>query len=149
MSDLYVLETERDRENEGDTAAERRKYRWHLVPQNRQTPAARNNHTSAVAASEVYIHGGHDGSQWLADFHILDAASVINSNYTGALWRAPQVSGQKPSARACHTLSRVRQKLFLFGGYDGHRCFNDIEILDLETLAWIQPKVSGQTRGYY
>lgn len=141
MSDLYVLQTER--ETEGDRAGMPR-YRWHLVPQGSSTPAARNNHTSAATVNEVYVHGGHDGSQWLADLHILDAAGVINSNYTLARWRSPQVSGHKPSARACHTLSRVRQKLFLFGGYDGHKCFNDIEVLDLETLAWIQPKVSGE-----
>ncbi|XP_026193282.1 leucine-zipper-like transcriptional regulator 1 [Cyclospora cayetanensis] len=144
MSDLYVLEVLREGDGEGESKEGHHRYQWHLVPPNKHTPAARNNHTSAVAGTEVYIHGGHDGSQWLADFHILDAAAVINSGFKVARWKAPQVSGQKPSARACHTLSRVRQKLFLFGGYDGHRCFNDIEILDLETLAWIQPKVSGE-----
>lgn len=144
MNDLYVLEAERGVGETPETERGYHRYRWYLIPQNHHTPAARNNHTSAVAGSEVYIHGGHDGSQWLADFYILDAAAVINNNFTGASWRAPQVSGQKPSARACHTLSRVRQKLFLFGGYDGHHCFNDIEVLDLETLAWIQPKVSGE-----
>jgi hypothetical protein len=25
----------------------------------------------------------------------------------------------------------------MFGGYDGDKCFNDIEILDLDTVTWI------------
>ncbi|KAL8275711.1 hypothetical protein Esti_000274 [Eimeria stiedai] len=155
MNDLYVLECEVDCTTAPPAAAAAalggaaaaggaRKLRWHFVPRNNQTPPARNNHTSAVSGSEVYIHGGHDGSQWLGDLHILDAAAVLNSSFQEARWRRPQVSGQAPSARACHTFSRVREKLFLFGGYDGHRCFNDIEVLDLETLVWMQPMVSGE-----
>jgi N-acetylneuraminic acid mutarotase len=31
----------------------------------------------------------------------------------------------------------------MFGGYDGDKCFNGIDILDLETMTWIQPEVSG------
>jgi N-acetylneuraminic acid mutarotase len=40
-------------------------------------------------------------------------------------------------------MSRVSRKLYMFGGYDGDKCFNDIEILDLDTVTWIQPQVSG------
>jgi N-acetylneuraminic acid mutarotase len=25
----------------------------------------------------------------------------------------------------------------MFGGYDGDKCFNDIDILDLDTMTWI------------
>ena len=130
----------------GAAAAAATVYRWHRVPSSSSTPAARNNHTSAAAGSAVYIHGGHDGSQWLGDLHVLDTAAVINSRFKYAAWCSPQVSGQLPAPRACHSLSRVRQKLFLFGGYDGNKCYNDIEVLDLDTLAWIQPKVSGNHR---
>jgi N-acetylneuraminic acid mutarotase len=31
----------------------------------------------------------------------------------------------------------------MFGGYDGDKCFNDIDILDLDTNTWIQPSVAG------
>jgi N-acetylneuraminic acid mutarotase len=33
----------------------------------------------------------------------------------------------------------------MFGGYDGERCFNDMDILDLDTMTWIQPSVGGQS----
>ena len=31
----------------------------------------------------------------------------------------------------------------MFGGYDGQRCFNDIDVLDLDTVTWRQPKTEG------
>ena len=31
----------------------------------------------------------------------------------------------------------------MFGGYDGSKCFNDVDVLDLDTMTWIQPRVSG------
>jgi len=31
----------------------------------------------------------------------------------------------------------------MFGGYDGEKCFNDIDILDLDTMTWISPQVQG------
>lgn len=40
-------------------------------------------------------------------------------------------------------MSRVGRKLYMFGGYDGDQCFNDIDILDLDTMTWIQPEVQG------
>ena len=29
------------------------------------------------------------------------------------------------------------------GGYDGEKCFNEIDILDLDTMTWISPQVQG------
>jgi hypothetical protein len=60
-------------------------------------------------------------------------------NTSSLVWSKPKVGGQKPSARACHTMSRVGRKLYMFGGYDGEKCFNDIDILDLDTMTWISP----------
>eukprot|EP00922_Rhytidocystis_sp_ex-Travisia-forbesii_P002760 GHVS01004069.1.p1 GENE.GHVS01004069.1~~GHVS01004069.1.p1 ORF type:complete len:974 (+),score=186.72 GHVS01004069.1:39-2960(+) len=58
-------------------------------------------------------------------------------------WERPSVSGVAPSPRACHSLSRVGRKLYMFGGYDGSKCFQEVEVLDLDTMCWIQPKVKG------
>lgn len=60
---------------------------------------------------------------------------------TKNFWKCKLFNFQKPSGRACHTMSRVGKKLYMFGGYDGEKCFNDMDILDLETMTWIQPSV--------
>jgi hypothetical protein len=31
----------------------------------------------------------------------------------------------------------------MFGGYDGSKCFNDMDIIDLEMMTWMQPALSG------
>ena len=32
----------------------------------------------------------------------------------------------------------------MFGGFDGIRCFNDVDVLDLDTMTWSQPLLQGQ-----
>jgi leucine-zipper-like transcriptional regulator 1 len=39
-------------------------------------------------------------------------------------------------------MSRVGGKLYMFGGYDGIQCFNDVEILDIDTMTWLKPNIS-------
>ncbi|KAF4656466.1 Kelch motif [Perkinsus chesapeaki] len=71
-------------------------------------------------------------------------ANTTAPAYRNLRWIKVLTSGQAPSARACHSLSRLNKKLFMFGGYDGQKCFNDIDVLDLETMTWIQPNICGQ-----
>lgn len=41
-----------------------------------------------------------------------------------------------PSARACHTLSLIKDKIYLFGGYDGKTSFNDLLVFNTVTNDW-------------
>ena len=52
-------------------------------------PAKRNNHTTAVVGSKIFLHGGHDGSNWMDDLHILNTSNNVSMS-----WKTPQVSGQ-------------------------------------------------------
>ncbi len=96
----------------------------------------RNNHTTALINNQkIYIHGGHDGAGWLDDLHILDIEHHC--------WQPrPNVSGHCPSARACHSMTRVGRRLFMFGGYDGSKCFNDLDVMDIDTTIWLQVLLS-------
>eukprot|EP01054_Gregarina_sp_Poly1_P006421 Gregarina_sp_Poly_1__6420@NODE_3428_length_1103_cov_8_534749_g2171_i0_p1_GENE_NODE_3428_length_1103_cov_8_534749_g2171_i0NODE_3428_length_1103_cov_8_534749_g2171_i0_p1_ORF_typecomplete_len264_score33_77Kelch_3/PF13415_6/14Kelch_3/PF13415_6/1_8e12Kelch_3/PF13415_6/7e09Kelch_3/PF13415_6/1_2e06Kelch_4/PF13418_6/4_7e12Kelch_4/PF13418_6/0_001Kelch_4/PF13418_6/5_2e10Kelch_2/PF07646_15/7_6e10Kelch_2/PF07646_15/0_00011Kelch_2/PF07646_15/7_7e10Kelch_6/PF13964_6/4_2e11Kelch_6/PF13964_6/0_00027Kelch_6/PF13 len=132
---------------------------WRKVDASGAVPSKRNNHASAVFAHRLYVHGGHDGTRWLTDFYCIDLSSQISTDditsptrsgrsdgeidTTKPLWIQPAAHGKIPRPRACHTLSRVRRKLYMFGGYDGTHCFNDIEVLDLESFAWITATVKG------
>lgn len=77
--------------------------------------------------------------------YVLDTSMANDSKYTGdggighnayekLRWQKANTSGTPPAARACHTLTRLGWKLYMFGGYDGQKCFNDMDILDLETM---------------
>jgi N-acetylneuraminic acid mutarotase len=123
---------------------------WQQLEASVDTPSARNNHATAVCDNKLFFHGGHDGSKWLSDMFILSCNSscqedsVESRSFGDSLsWSRAQTSGIHPSARACHTLSRVGRKIFLFGGYNGSVCYSAIEVLDLDTMTWIQPQVTG------
>jgi len=124
LNDLHVLDTET--------------MEWSSPTVTGTAPTTRNNHATFVVGTKLYVHGGHDGSKWLADLHMLDTATEEHR------WSIPVVAGKPPSARACHTTTRLGRKLYMFGGYDGSKCFNDLDVLDLDTMTWIQPRVSGQ-----
>ena len=123
---------------------------WQQLEPSPDTPSARNNHATAVLDNKPFYHGGHDGTKWLSDMYILSCNSscqedsVESRPFADSLsWSRAQTSGVHPSARACHTLSRVGRKIYLFGGYNGSVCYSAIEVLDLDTMTWIQPAVTG------
>lgn len=78
-----------------------------------ETPSYRNNHTTAVYSSKLYVHGGHNGTSWLDDLYFLETGGQRPT------WYRVYPQGQIPTARACHSLNRVGKKIYLFGGYDG------------------------------
>ena len=70
------------------------------------------------------------------DLHALDPSSMT-------WYQGPEGSGS-PSARYGHSATLVGgSKMLIFGGTDGKNYFNDLYVLDLEIMAWTQPKTSG------
>mgnify|MGYP002386747257 FL=1 len=49
-------------------------------------------------------------------------------------WSVGQLRGQPPCARAGHTANWFRDKIIVFGGGDGNNIFNDIYIIEAESL---------------
>ncbi|KAA0176199.1 hypothetical protein FNF27_02256 [Cafeteria roenbergensis] len=106
-------------------------------------PSPRNNHATFVVGNKLFVHGGHDGSHWLSDMYVLEAAPAAAGARGEWRWTRPSVSGAPPSARACHCIVVHKRKAYCFGGYDGSRCFNDLDVLDLDTLTWTRAAVTG------
>lgn len=107
---------------------------------------SRINHATAVVGCKLYVHGGYDGETWYNSLHILDTKS-----YDASPWEEGHPTGP-PSARTCHALTNLNHKLYMFGGCDGSRYFNDVHVLDLGRMIWSQPDVSGpkpQCRAYH
>ena len=46
-------------------------------------------------------------------------------------WSQPSTYGDTPPASRAHSFTAVGTKLFLFGGGDGTKCFNDLHIFDI------------------
>eukprot|EP00743_Colponemidia_sp_Colp-15_P003479 GILK01003757.1.p1 GENE.GILK01003757.1~~GILK01003757.1.p1 ORF type:complete len:615 (+),score=65.01 GILK01003757.1:73-1917(+) len=58
-------------------------------------------------------------------------------------WSKPVTQGKAPPPRAAHTCTVVGSHLWFFGGNDGSQFFNDVHVLDTETLTWLQPIPEG------
>ena len=64
------------------------------------------------------------------DIHILDTAT--------STWTRPHAGGVLPHPRAGMTLTALRGRLYLFGGSGtSSKCFQDLQILDRSTMAWL------------
>ena len=90
--------------------------------------ASPRGYHSAVRVNQfILMFGGYDGQFILGDLAALDTVSLS--------WSVPDPCfGRFPQARNAHSLSLVGSEIYLFGGYNGSR---DVDSLDvLETAAF-------------
>ncbi|XP_048500332.1 acyl-CoA-binding domain-containing protein 6 isoform X6 [Beta vulgaris subsp. vulgaris] len=105
-------------------------------------PIPRDSHTCTTVDDNLFVFGGTDGFNPLGDLHILHTSS--NS------WISPHVRGDGPQAREGHSAALVGVQLFIFGGcgksmnYPSEVHYNDLYILNTNTLVWRELNTSGQ-----
>ncbi|KAI5416546.1 acyl-CoA-binding domain-containing protein 5 isoform X2 [Lathyrus oleraceus] len=104
-------------------------------------PTPRDSHTCSVIGHKLFVFGGTDGINPLKDLHILDTSLQT--------WDSPIIRGQGPEAREGHSAAVVGKRLYIFGGCgksadnNNEVYYNDLYILNTETLVWMRPTTSG------
>ncbi|XP_077222651.1 galactose oxidase/kelch repeat superfamily protein isoform X2 [Tasmannia lanceolata] len=104
-------------------------------------PSPRDSHSCTTVGNNLFVFGGTDGKNPLKDLHILDTSSNT--------WMLPSLSSEGPDAREGHSAALVDKRLFIFGGcgksHDDPEevYFNDLYILDTESLVWKRAVTSG------
>lgn len=93
----------------------------------------RRAHVTCLWQDKIIIVGGGNGTQALADVHVLDV-----SDPNRLTWSQMIPEGPAPLARGYHTGNLIKDKLVIYGGSDGHDCFSDVHILNLTTSRWCQ-----------
>ena len=87
----------------------------------------RSGHSSTAVGKRLLIFGGgsinETGSLFLNDILIFDTES--------SRWQMAYACGPTPAGRTKHTATLIGSKLYVFGGGDGLRLFNDIFCLDI------------------
>eukprot|EP00929_Paragymnodinium_shiwhaense_P056489 TRINITY_DN28267_c0_g1_i2.p1 TRINITY_DN28267_c0_g1~~TRINITY_DN28267_c0_g1_i2.p1 ORF type:complete len:833 (+),score=147.44 TRINITY_DN28267_c0_g1_i2:170-2668(+) len=59
-------------------------------------------------------------------------------------WEFLDCDGQVPQSRSGHTCALFRNRfLYIFGGFDGSNCFDDLYVLDLDTRHWRKIEAGG------
>ncbi|KAI6683250.1 hypothetical protein NL676_029163 [Syzygium grande] len=106
-------------------------------------PAPRDGHSCTNNVGDnLFVFGGTDGMNSLADLHILDTSSHT--------WISPLTRGEAPVARQGHNAALGGKRLFIFGGYgkfpddDDEVYYNDLFILNTDTLMWKELNTAGE-----
>ncbi|KAF6169150.1 hypothetical protein GIB67_038647 [Kingdonia uniflora] len=104
-------------------------------------PSPRDSHSCTTVGNNLFVFGGTDGKDPLKDLHILDTSSNT--------WISPSLRGEGPEAREGHSAALIGKRLFIFGGCgkssnnSDEVYYNDLFILDTETLVWRRAVTSG------
>uniref|UniRef100_A0A0P4W925 Host cell factor Kelch-repeats domain-containing protein n=1 Tax=Scylla olivacea TaxID=85551 RepID=A0A0P4W925_SCYOL len=121
------------------------------LPRNGFPPCPRLGHSFTLIGNKVFLFGGlandsedpkNNIPKYLNDLYTLELRS--NSNVMS--WDIPDTYGSPPPPRESHTgvayTSKDKPKLVIYGGMSGTR-LGDLWILDINTMNWERPTVSG------
>jgi len=88
----------------------------------------RLGHAICSIGDAVFSFGGHNGSDYVNDLHVLPLKSHewLSFHYTGNL----------PQARGYQTSTYFDSRLFMFGGFDNTKCFDEMHVLDLGNYSY-------------
>ncbi|XP_011024324.1 PREDICTED: acyl-CoA-binding domain-containing protein 4 isoform X1 [Populus euphratica] len=100
-------------------------------------PVARGGHSVTLVGSRLIIFGGEDRNRRLLnDVYALDLETMT--------WDMVVARQTAPAPRFDHTAAINREHyLLIFGGCSHSIFFNDLHVLDLQTMEWSQPEVQG------
>ncbi|KAK6589258.1 hypothetical protein RS030_213317 [Cryptosporidium xiaoi] len=89
-----------------------------------------------ILTKEVEIRANdREFSSYIKEHKICDE---IDEELVGT-WTKFEINGNRkkqPSPRACHTINKLNHKIYLFGGYDGNKCYNDLWVYDIDNKSW-------------
>ncbi|RZC52499.1 hypothetical protein C5167_020923 [Papaver somniferum] len=110
---------------------------WSTLRTYGEPPISRGGQSVTLVGTTLVIFGGEDASRSLLnDLHILDLETMT--------WDDIDTVGMPPSPRSDHAAAvHAERYLLIFGGGSHATCFNDLHVLDLETMEWSRPKQQG------
>ncbi|CAJ1976626.1 unnamed protein product [Sphenostylis stenocarpa] len=100
-------------------------------------PVARVGQSATLVGSRVILFGGEDmNRKLLNDVHVLDLDSMT--------WEMIETTQTPPAPRFDHAASIQGERyLLIFGGCSHSVFFNDLHLLDMQTMEWSQPQTQG------
>ncbi|CAI0442536.1 unnamed protein product [Linum tenue] len=101
------------------------------------SPSARGGYSATIVGSRLVIFGGEDRSRKLLnDIHTLNLETMM--------WELVESMQTPPAPRFDHTAAvHAGRYLLVFGGCSHSIFFNDLHVLDLQTMEWSQPEIQG------
>ncbi|KAK4796295.1 hypothetical protein SAY86_028621 [Trapa natans] len=111
---------------------------WSALKTYGKPPISRGGQSVNLVGTSLVIFGGQDAKRSLLnDLHILDLETMT--------WDEFDAAGTPPSPRADHAAAvHAERYLLIFGGGSHATCFNDLHVLDLQTMEWSRPTQQGE-----
>ncbi|CAL0300097.1 unnamed protein product [Lupinus luteus] len=111
---------------------------WSTLKTYGKPPVSRGGQSVTLAGTSLVIFGGQDAKRTLLnDLHILDLETMT--------WDEIDAVGTPPSPRSDHAAAvHAERYLHIFGGGSHATCYNDLHVLDLQTMEWSQPTQLGE-----
>ncbi|KAJ5132321.1 hypothetical protein N7448_006479 [Penicillium atrosanguineum] len=100
-------------------------------------PSGRYGHTLNILGSKLYVFGGQVEGFFFNDLIAFDLNQLQNSSNKTATKVVLQ-KVKSPPARTNHTIVTYNDKLFLFGGTNGVKWFNDVWAFDPRVGTWAE-----------
>ncbi|KAK4404017.1 Acyl-CoA-binding domain-containing protein 4 [Sesamum angolense] len=112
-------------------------HNWRVAETFGNVPVARSGQSVTLFGSKLIMFGGEDWNRRLLnDVNVLDLETMT--------WSAVETTQTPPTPRFDHVATlHAERYLFVFGGCSHSVFFNDLHVLDLETMEWSQPQVQG------
>ncbi|KAF9621007.1 hypothetical protein IFM89_015829 [Coptis chinensis] len=111
---------------------------WSTLKTYGKAPVSRGGQSVTLVGTSLVMFGGEDAKRTLLnDFHILDLETMT--------WDDIDAVGVPPSPRSDHAAAvHAERYLLIFGGGSHAACFNDLHVLDLQTMEWSRPTQQGE-----
>ncbi|KAJ8765993.1 hypothetical protein K2173_020509 [Erythroxylum novogranatense] len=108
-----------------------------IIETSGNAPVARGGHSATLVGSRLIIFGGEDRNRRLLnDVHVLDLVTMT--------WDVAEATQTPPAPRFDHTAAiHADRYLVIFGGCSHSIFFNDLHVLDLQSMEWSQPEIQG------
>ncbi|XP_010464068.1 PREDICTED: acyl-CoA-binding domain-containing protein 4 isoform X2 [Camelina sativa] len=110
---------------------------WSMLKTYGKPPVSRGGQSVTIVGKTLVIFGGQDAKRSLLnDLHILDLETMT--------WDEIDAVGVSPSPRSDHAAAvHAERYLLIFGGGSHATCFDDLHVLDLQTMEWSRPSQQG------
>ncbi|XP_075511055.1 acyl-CoA-binding domain-containing protein 4-like [Primulina tabacum] len=111
---------------------------WSMLKTYGKPPVSRGGQSVTMVGKTLVIFGGQDTKRSLLnDLHILDLETMT--------WDEMDTVGVPPTPRSDHAAAvHADRYLLIFGGGSLATCFNDLHVLDLQTMEWSRPTQQGE-----
>ncbi|CAG8759978.1 8625_t:CDS:2, partial [Dentiscutata erythropus] len=98
-------------------------------------PRGRHGHSITVIGTKIYIFGGQTEEGYSNELIVFDMGIYNSSNAT---WEFATPKSPLPPGRTAHISCAYEDKIYMFGGMDGDRCYNDMWCYDINDNTWSQ-----------